>query len=769
MRLPYRRSIWLSAAVLLAALGLAALLTLASRASAGASDPGQARVSIDHPWQAPGEAALEASAIVTPSLTISRYLPVLLSYGYPAVELKKAWINNGQGSEKLAFLSGEDLVYQADFRNNLSTPVSTSLVMTQTGPCGGSTIFSGTLTLPPGDYAHKVASSAQVCTGIYTTEAGFSYQVLSNTLRARHIVITGVQGFDRCTLPTVNRMQTWWDSSPYSVYNLYLGGISFPTFCQPASAQWVHQVADQGWSFILAWVGPQAPCTSYEYRMSSDRDAAKKEGRDEAGSAFDAAQQLGFGANLMIYYDMEAYGPATSPCRNTVSAFMRGWTERLHELGAKAGGYGAGCSSYVTDWAGSNPPPDDIWIAHWYRKTYYPGAIVWDTPCVSNELWSQQQRVKQYAGGHSESWGGVSMNIDSNAFEKRVVDLPAPLVEAAGAVKYARLETHGPPVSDFGLLGPSQGWARVGERLLRTQDGGASWQDLTPADFSVLGAGFSSPRQGWLVGWHAPGAGLQVGRSLDGGLSWDFTPLTLSGWEGDLPVAAYLSWLDERRLWIALKLPSGSSFSRGRLFATQDGGETWQERSLPLGERVTFIDDLRGWTAGGSAGSQLYFTRDGGLSWQPGQLALPDGEQGTIGLPYFSAGQDGRLPVLLSGPAGERLVVYTSPDAGQTWRLEGGEQVNAAQEVDALIRTSSASPAGYWSAFDNNIPPAADLVDFLDDRQGWVLVQEGACQAEEGSLLASISGAELLRCERRWRLLATEDGGSTWREISPGG
>jgi len=34
------------------------------------------------------------------------------------------------------------------------------------------------------------------------------------------------QGFDKCEIPTLSQLQTWWDNGPYKVVNLYIGGSS---------------------------------------------------------------------------------------------------------------------------------------------------------------------------------------------------------------------------------------------------------------------------------------------------------------------------------------------------------------------------------------------------------------------------------------------------------------------------------------------------------------------------------------------------------------
>jgi len=29
-------------------------------------------------------------------------------------------------------------------------------------------------------------------------------------------------------------------------------------------------------------------------------------------------------------------------------------------------------------------------------------------------MWASHQRIRQYRGGHDETWGGVKLNVDSN-------------------------------------------------------------------------------------------------------------------------------------------------------------------------------------------------------------------------------------------------------------------------------------------------------------------------------------------------------------------
>ena len=169
---------------------------------------------------------------------------------------------------------------------------------------------------------------------------------------------------------------------------------------------------------------------------------------------------------MVIYNDIEAYASASSSCRQAVQSFVRGWVERLHAHGLKAGGYGGACSSYVSDWASNNPAPDDVWLAHWYRPSYDPGATVWDTPCVSNGLWGSHQRVKQYAGGHNESWGGVTLNIDSNVLDGQITSLLGTPVSSMTNTAPIPLTVQGPPLRTARMVDQNQGWALVADRLL---------------------------------------------------------------------------------------------------------------------------------------------------------------------------------------------------------------------------------------------------------------------------------------------------------------
>ena len=238
------------------------------------------------------------------------------------------------------------------------------------------------------------------------------------------------QGFDRCEVPTAGQLQTWRESSPYTAVNLYIGGSCRYCANEALSAAFLAQLAAQGWTFIPTWVGPQSSCFgSCGGAISNDTAAAFEQGIAEADAALAEAIRLGLaapdGSGTIIYYDLEAYTSNSVTCREAAKSFISGWTKRLNERGSKAGLYGATCGTVLRDFAGIAHEPDAIWPAYWTYTNYSSSASVFDLLCLENALWPNQQRIRQYAGDHTERWGGVSLRLDSNVIEGIVAALPA--------------------------------------------------------------------------------------------------------------------------------------------------------------------------------------------------------------------------------------------------------------------------------------------------------------------------------------------------------
>jgi hypothetical protein len=209
--------------------------------------------------------------------------------------------------------------------------------------------------------------------------------------------------------------------------NLYIGGANRACDNVRLTPGYVESLAEQGWTFIPTWVGPQAAGWGYQgVKMSYDPAVAYEQGEAEAEVAVSAATDLGLAASgegTVAYYDLEAYDTGNAPCRQAANSFIQGWSERLQALGMVAGAYGAGCASAPSDWAALPSPPDALWAAHWIYDFYAPEATVWDVACLSNALWPNHRRLRQYTGGHDEVWGGTNLTIDCDVLDGIVADV----------------------------------------------------------------------------------------------------------------------------------------------------------------------------------------------------------------------------------------------------------------------------------------------------------------------------------------------------------
>jgi len=121
-------------------------------------------------------------------------------------------------------------------------------------------------------------------------------------------------------------------------------------------------------------------------------------------------------------------------------------------------------------------------------------------------------------------------------------------------------------------------------------------------------------------------------------------PLSLAG-------PASFCFLDAQHGWAVVRLASSSQFSWGHLYRTQDGGVTWGELSVPLGEPVAFANEQDGFQTGGPVGDAFFVTHDGGASWEAAQLPIPSEFAATYpvyGRPSFFSALQGVLPVIRS-------------------------------------------------------------------------------------------------------------------------
>lgn len=189
------------------------------------------------------------------------------------------------------------------------------------------------------------------------------------------------------------------------------------------------------------------------------------------------------------------------------------------------------------------------------------------------------------------------------------------------------------------ILDDNMAWS-IGERFMRaSNDGGKTWHDL-PMCFTSVGSGHSISFVSPQIGWYATVSELFA--TNNGGQSWN--PVSLPKVVNKNIMAIHR--LNENIGYVLV--------NSGLLYQTDDGGKTWSSNKIPLNgrkpvsqiphtpiEAVRFIDRLNGIIvlyAEHPRGFNILSTRDGGENWQEERLI----ENPKIGLGNIFLARDGK-------------------------------------------------------------------------------------------------------------------------------
>ncbi len=226
-------------------------------------------------------------------------------------------------------------------------------------------------------------------------------------------------GFDACATPSARTMRAW-ASSPYRAIGVYIGGANRACSQPNLTPEWVEEQVGAGWHLIPTYVGLQAPTSSCGScaKLSSSSGRAAIQGTEAAEDAIEEAAAVGMGPGSPIYFDMEAYTRTTSATAATLG-FLAAWTEQLHAAGYVSGVYSSS-SSGIADLGravggGAYVLPDDVWTANWN------GAENVLDPYLPSTAWASHARIHQYRGGHDETYGLMTINVDGDYVEGATV------------------------------------------------------------------------------------------------------------------------------------------------------------------------------------------------------------------------------------------------------------------------------------------------------------------------------------------------------------
>ncbi|HEX7058288.1 MAG TPA: DUF1906 domain-containing protein [Solirubrobacterales bacterium] len=271
-------------------------------------------------------------------------------------------------------------------------------------------------------------------------------------------------GFDACSAPSSRAMRAWADS-PYRAVGIYIGGLNRGCSQPNLNSSWIAEQVSAGWHLIPTYVGLQAPTSSCTSCATLSSRAAATQGTDAADDAATDAREVGIGPGSPIYFDMESY-TRTAGASSATLTFLAAWTARLHILGYASGVYSSsasGIADLVSRIGTGYTLPDDIWIANWNGRQ----STV--DPFVPASAWSLQQRLHQYRGGHNETYGGVTINIDNDYLDGATAGPPVALGDSGPPpLTVDHVKAHGSTVRVWVRCGWATSTSCPGQIIVRT-------------------------------------------------------------------------------------------------------------------------------------------------------------------------------------------------------------------------------------------------------------------------------------------------------------
>ena len=270
-------------------------------------------------------------------------------------------------------------------------------------------------------------------------------------------------GFDQCLAPTQKSMNVWLKHSPFLSVGIYISGDSRACRNQPnLTPEWIRKQLANGWRLLPITLGPQASCLARYPRYGDDETInpkpgknsryrpARRQARAEAVKAVNVAKGLGIVPTSTLWYDLEGFDARKTHCRESALAFLSAWTNQLHKLNYISGVYSSvGSGILELDKARLKRPsaftlPDQIWLARW------DGVANTSSSYISEDGWRPHARIKQYQGGHDETWGGVRINIDRNFLDVGRGSFAPPVAHCRGRqVDFAKYDAVRPAEGDY--------------------------------------------------------------------------------------------------------------------------------------------------------------------------------------------------------------------------------------------------------------------------------------------------------------------------------
>ena len=349
------------------------------------------------------------------------------------------------------------------------------------------------------------------------------------------------------------------------------------------------------------------------------------------------------------------------------------------------------------------------------------------------------------------------------------------------------------------MIDSQNGWGFESDyHILRTRNGGKTWQDVTPPTGYYTRAGFFAwdTDTAWatfsLWSYSNPETAY-VWRTDDGGETWKPSQpfrLDIDRDGNDNPSEYYqpymMQFIDQHTGWLLVDVYSGMNSTRPLLFQTTDGGENWitindhyHDLNYAIGAGFAFIDHETGWYGQNNipikmaidrsddiisaGGWKLIKTHDGGRSFMdftllplPSELQLSEfaGQEADCGETRMLTIAPRVIGVewnCMIDPLARYRFFALSANGGETWNswlASGNEFFLDGQYGWRLLSPGqlqqTKDSGSNWTTIKSVTWENAQF-DFISDQEGWAIVSSGNVSA----------------------LVYTTNGGHTWSEIMP--
>jgi photosystem II stability/assembly factor-like uncharacterized protein len=339
------------------------------------------------------------------------------------------------------------------------------------------------------------------------------------------------------------------------------------------------------------------------------------------------------------------------------------------------------------------------------------------------------------------------------------------------------------------MVDSQNGWA-IGkglgpvEQVLKTTDGGITWQVRTPpepppasADLSKIANGaFTTTENAWVIYQNDPVFAIPdptiVWRTEDGGATWQASnPLPLPGPPEFMDISDF-QLTSSGTGYFLTHVGAGMNHDYLAVFQSDPTGGSWDRVAGPTETfniqgcqktGLAFLDASYGWMTVDCQGvrdTPYYFSSaDGGSNWENIEVPPPDGEpdlyaRSICGVysPYLFDIETGFFVMRCLSREDYQTsedYLYKTIDGGLTW------EASAFPGGDLLLLNQ-----------DDGFALSRDIYKSVDQGTSWNFVKSVNWDGQF-SFVDALNGWAVARSGDAIALVITGDGGLTWQEITP--